>query len=88
MRNRPVIGWLDRHQPALLSLVMLVMLSTMYSLGFLSASLTTIETGPVAAGALRVIFASIFLLLVAKVTGVGLVKGVVMWRCAAIYGGL
>ena len=88
MRQVPVIGWLDRNQPALLSLIMLLTLSTMYSLGFLSASLTTIETGPVAAGALRVIFASIFLLFVAKMSGVGLVKGAVMWRYAAIYGGL
>lgn len=39
-----------------------------------------------AAGALRVIFASLFLLIVARVTGVGLVKGPLMWRFAAIYG--
>lgn len=86
MTNWPVIGWLDRNQPALLSLIMLVTLATMYSLGFLSASLATIETGPVAAGALRVIFASIFLLVVTRLTGVGLVTGKVMWRYAAIYG--
>lgn len=86
MKGIPVISWLDHHQPRLLSLIMLVTLATMYSLGFLSASLATIETGPVAAGALRVIFASLFLLVVAKVTGVGLVKGPVMWRFAAIYG--
>lgn len=86
MSRIPVIGWLNQNQPALLSLIMLVTLATMYSLGFLSASLATIETGPVAAGALRVIFASLFLLIVARVTGVGLVKGPLMWRFAAIYG--
>ena len=87
-RSLPVIGWLDRNHPALLSLIMLLLLSTLYSLGFLSASLATIETGPVAAGALRVIFASVFLLGVAHVTGAGLVRGITMWRYAAIYGGL
>jgi len=81
-----VIGWIDRHHPRLLSLTMLVTLATMYSFGFLSASLATVETGPVAAGACRVIFASLFLLIVAQITGVGLVKGPVMWRFAAIYG--
>ena len=86
MKGIPVIGWLDRHQPNLLSLIMLVTLATMYSLGFLSASLATIETGPVAAGALRVIFASLFLMMVARVTGVGLVSGGVMWRYASVYG--
>jgi len=84
----PVIGWLDRNHPALLSLIMLVTLSTMYSLGFLSASLATIETGPVAAGALRVIFASIVLLAIASLSGVGLVRGTVMWRFATFYGAL
>ena len=82
------LSWLDRTHPALLSLLMLVTLATMYSLGFLSASLATIETGPVAAGALRVISASVFLLMVAFVTGAGLVRGKVMWGYAAIYGGL
>ena len=84
----PVIGWLDRNHPALLSLIMLVTLATMYSLGFLSASLATIETGPVAAGALRVIFASLFLLVVAFLSGAGLVRGKVMWGYAALYGGV
>lgn len=86
MKDIPVIGWLDRHQPGLLSLIMLVTLATMYSLGFLSASLATIETGPVAAGALRVIFASLFLMMVARMTGIGLVSGGVMWRYASVYG--
>ena len=86
MKDIPVIGWLDRHQPGLLSLIMLLTLATMYSLGFLSASLATIETGPVAAGALRVIFASLFLMTVARVTGAGLVSGSVMWRYASVYG--
>ena len=86
MKDIPVIGWLDRHQPGLLSLIMLLTLATMYSLGFLSASLATIETGPVAAGALRVIFASLFLMMVARVTGAGLVSGSVMWRYASVYG--
>ena len=81
-----MIGWLDRKQPALLSLITLVLLATLYSLGFLSASLATIETGPVAAGALRVIFASLFLMLVARITGTGFVRGRVMWRYASIYG--
>ena len=82
----PVIGWLDHRHPALLSLIMLILLATLYSLGFLSASLATIETGPVAAGALRVIFASLFLMMVARISGVGLVRGGVMWCYASIYG--
>ena len=81
-----MIRWLDRNQPAVLSLVMLLILATMYATGFLSASLATLEIGPVAAGALRVIFASIFLLIVATVTDAGLVKGGLMWRYAADYG--
>ena len=81
-----MIRWLDRNQPAVLSLVMLLILATMYATGFLSASLATLEIGPVAAGALRVIFASIFLLIVATVTGAGLVRGGLMWRYAAAYG--
>ena len=75
-----MIRWLDRNQPAILSLVMLLTLATMYATGFLSASLATLEIGPVAAGALRVIFASIFLLFVATITGAGLVRGGLMWR--------
>lgn len=86
MTGWPVIGWLDRNQPAMLSFIMLLVLSVMYSLGFLSASLATIETGPVAAGALRVMMASLFLLMVARIVGVGLVSGAVMWRYAAVYG--
>ena len=70
-----MIRWLDRNQPAVLSLVMLLILATMYATGFLSASLATLEIGPVAAGALRVIFASIFLLIVAAVTGATLRGG-------------
>ena len=49
-----MILWLDRNQPAVLSLVMLLILATMYATGFLSASPATLEIGPVAAGALRV----------------------------------
>ena len=66
-----MIRWLDRNQPAILSLVMLLILATMYATGVLSAPLATLEIGPVAAGALRVIFASIFLLFVATITGAG-----------------
>ena len=54
-----MIRWLDRNQPAVLSLVMLLILATMYATGFLSASLATLEIGPVAAGALRVILSLI-----------------------------
>ena len=85
-KGLPVIGWLDRYHPGLLSLIMLLLLATMYSLGFLSASLATIETGPVAAGALRVMLASLFLLIVTHVTGAGLVRSWTMWRYASIYG--
>ena len=81
-----MIRWLDTHQPALLSLIMLIVLATMYSLGFLSASLATLDVGPVSAGGFRVILASLFLLIVVRVTGVGLVSGKVMWGYAAIYG--
>jgi drug/metabolite transporter (DMT)-like permease len=81
-----MIRWLDTHQPALLSLIMLIVLATMYSLGFLSASLATLDVGPVSAGGFRVILASLFLLIVVRVTGVGLVRGKVMWGYAAIYG--
>ena len=81
-----MIRWLDEHQPKLLSLIMLMILATMYSLGFLSTSLAILDTGPVSAGGFRVILASLFLLIVVRVTGVGLVKGAVMWRYAAIYG--
>ena len=68
-----MIRWLDEHQPKLLSLIMLMILATMYSLGFLSASLATLGTGPISAGGFRVILASLFLLVVVRVTGVGLV---------------
>ncbi|MAB18530.1 MAG: hypothetical protein CMN39_03330 [SAR116 cluster bacterium] len=81
-----MIRWLDTHQPALLSLIMLIVLATMYSLGFLSASLATLDVGPVSAGGFRVILASLFLLIVVRVTGIGLVRGKVMWGYAAIYG--
>ena len=81
-----MIRWLDTHQPALLSLIMLIVLATMYSLGFLSASLATLDVGPVSAGGFRVILASLFLLIVVRLTGIGLVRGKVMWGYAAIYG--
>ena len=81
-----MIRWLDTHQPALLSLIMLIVLATMYSLGFLSASLATLDVGPVSAGGFRVILASLFLLIVVRVAGIGLVRGKVMWGYAAIYG--
>lgn len=81
-----MIRWLDTHQPALLSLIMLIVLATMYSLGFLSASLATLDVGPVSAGGFRVILASLFLLIVLRVAGIGLVRGKVMWGYAAIYG--
>ena len=81
-----MIRWLDTHQPPLLSLIMLIVLATMYSLGFLSASLATLDVGPVSAGGFRVILASLFLLIVVRLTGIGLVRGKVMWGYAAIYG--
>ena len=61
-------------------------LSCLYSLGFLSASMATLEVGPYFAGASRVIFASIFILGVALATGVGLVSGRRLWIMAGIYG--
>ncbi|MEC8805725.1 MAG: DMT family transporter [Pseudomonadota bacterium] len=61
-------------------------LSCLYALGFLSASMATLEVGPFFAGASRVIFASIFILCVALATGVGLVRGRRLWVMAGIYG--
>ena len=65
---------------------MLMTLSCLYALGFLSASMATLEVGPFFAGASRVIFASIFILCVALATGVGLVSGRRLWVMAGIYG--
>ena len=65
---------------------MLMTLSCLYALGFLSASMATLEVGPFFAGASRVIFASIFILCVALATGVGLVRGRRLWVMAGIYG--
>ena len=78
--------WLDTHQPRLLSVVMLIALATMYSLGFLSASLATLDFGPVSAGALRVIFASFFLLAISRIFSIGLVTSRLMWKYAFAYG--
>ncbi|MEE3025258.1 MAG: DMT family transporter, partial [Pseudomonadota bacterium] len=61
-------------------------LSCLYALGFLSASMATLEVGPFFAGASRVIFASIFILCVALATGFGLVRGRRLWVMAGIYG--
>lgn len=74
--------------PGALSLLMLLTLACLYSLGFLSASMATLEVGPHFAGAVRVIFASLFLLVVAHVTGAGLVRGKKLWLMASIYGAL
>ena len=65
---------------------MLMTLSCLYALGFLSASMATLEVGPFFAGASRVIFASIFILCVALASGVGLVRGRRLWVMAGIYG--
>ena len=73
-------------QPRAISFAMLMALSCLYSLGFLSASMATLEVGPYFAGATRVIFASIFILAVAFATGVGLVSGRRLWIMAGIYG--
>ena len=72
--------------PSTISLAMLMTLSYLYALGFLSASMATLEVGPFFAGASRVIFASIFILCVALATGVGLVRGRRLWVMAGIYG--
>ena len=77
-----------RHRPGALSLAMLLTLACLYSLGFLSASMATLEVGPYFAGAMRVIFASLFLLVVAHVTGAGLVRGKKLWMMASIYGAI
>ena len=75
-----------RRQPGLLSLAMLLTLAGLYSLGFLSASMATLEVGPYFAGATRVIFASLFLLAVAHYSGAGLVRGKRLWAMASVYG--
>ncbi len=72
--------------PSTISLAMLMTLSCLYAIGFLSASMATLEVGPFFAGASRVIFASIFILCVALATGVGLVRGRRLWVMAGIYG--
>ena len=72
--------------PSTISLAMLMTLSCLYALGFLSASMATLEVGPFFAGASRVIFASIFILCVTLATGVGLVRGRRLWVMAGIYG--
>jgi len=72
--------------PSTISLAMLMTLSCLYALGFLSASMATLEVGPFFAGASRVTFASIFILCVALATGVGLVRGRRLWVMAGIYG--
>ena len=72
--------------PSTISLAMLMTLSCLYALGFLSASMATLEVGPFFAGASRVIFASIFILCAALASGVGLVRGRRLWVMAGIYG--
>jgi len=81
-----VISTLFLHRPGVLSLLMLLTLACLYSLGFLSASMATLEVGPYFAGAARVIFASTFLLVVAHISGAGLVRGRKLWVMASIYG--
>ena len=75
-----------RRWPGALSLAMLLTLACLYSLGFLSASMATLEVGPYFAGAMRVVFASLFLLVVAYFSGAGLVSGKKLWVMASIYG--
>ncbi|MGB2000660.1 MAG: DMT family transporter [Candidatus Puniceispirillaceae bacterium] len=75
-----------RRRPGALSLLMLLTLACLYSLGFLSASMATLEVGPYFAGAARVIIASLFLLVVAYYSGAGLVRGKKLWLMASIYG--
>ncbi len=77
-----------RRWPGALSLAMLLTLACLYSLGFLSASMATLEVGPYFAGAMRVIFASLFLLAVAYFSGAGLVRGKRLWVMASIYGAI
>ena len=72
--------------PRAISFAMLMTLSCLYALGFLSASMATLEVGPFFAGATRVIFASIFILCVALASGAGLVRGRRLWIMAGIYG--
>ena len=72
--------------PRIISFAMLMTLSCLYALGFLSASMATLEVGPFFAGATRVIFASIFILGVALASGAGLVRGRRLWIMAGIYG--
>ena len=72
--------------PRTVSFAMLMALSCLYALGFLSASMATLEVGPFFAGASRVICASIFILCVAMISGVGLVSGRRLWIMAGIYG--
>ena len=77
-----------RGRQGVLSLVMLLVLSCLYSLGFLSASMATLEVDPYFAGAVRVIFASLFLLAVAWFSGAGLVRSKKLWMMASIYGAI
>jgi len=72
--------------PRAISFAMLMALSCLYALGFLSASMATLEVGPFFAGSTRVIFASLFILCVALVSGAGLVRGRRLWVMSIIYG--
>ena len=72
--------------PRAISFSMLMALSCLYALGFLSASMATLEVGPFFAGSTRVIFASLFILCVALVSGAGLVSGRRLWVMSTIYG--
>ncbi|MDA9929756.1 DMT family transporter [Alphaproteobacteria bacterium] len=70
----------------IVSIAMLLTLTLIFSSSFLFASLSAAEIGGIPAGASRVIIASMFLWIVVTVSGVGLVKGPVLWRYAALYG--
>ena len=72
--------------PRAISFSMLMALSCLYALGFLSASMATLEVSPFFAGSTRVIFASLFILCVALVSGAGLVSGRRLWVMSTIYG--
>ena len=75
-----------RISPKWLSAMMLMTMSCIFSLSFLFATLATLEIGPAASGASRIIFAALFLVVVALISGAGLVRGKKLWAYAAIYG--
>ncbi len=75
-----------RIPPKWVSAGMLLTMSCIFSLSFLFATLASMEVGPAASGSTRIVFAAIFLVIAAQITGVGLVRGRQLWAYAAIYG--